>query len=65
MHMMARRSCCDKVEKSLRFGMNRPACRGDECAERVSDRLIGEVVFRDLGVVSAIQGNILYPYADE
>ena len=55
-HMLASRSCCDEVEKPLRLGMDRPARRGDECAERVSSRLEGEVVFRDLNAVSVIQG---------
>ena len=45
-HMLARRSCCDEVEKPLRFGMNRPARRDDECDELVVFGVAGFVVFR-------------------
>ena len=54
--MLACRSCCDEVEKPLRFGMNRPARRDDQCDEQVSFGEVGFVVFRVLGVVSGLQG---------
>jgi hypothetical protein len=52
-HMLARRSCCDEVEKSLRLGMDRPSRRDDACDEPVSTGVVGAFV---LDVVSVFQG---------